>query len=236
MGSWTQEVFMRLTQASSAEAAFEQIDIGARELGFECCAYGLRLPSSFTRPKTLIFSSYPRSWRKRYAEAGYVGVDPTVAHGVRSMHPLVWNDALFRSAPQMWDEARSFGLRVGWAQSCFDGEGRVGMLSLSRSCERLGKMELLAHDPQLRWLVNNAHLAITTHLGEHEGPAIEPLTRRQAEVLRWTADGKTSEEIAQILSITARTVNFHIANAIANLRVNNRNSAIARSSRLGLLN
>jgi LuxR family transcriptional regulator len=136
----------------------------------------------------------------------------------------------------MWDEARSFGLRVGWAQSCFDGEGRVGMLSLSRSCDRLGKTELLAHDPQLRWLVNNAHMAITTHLGEHEGPAIEPLTQRQAEVLRWTADGKTSDEIAQILSITERTVNFHIANAIAKLRVNNRNSAIARSSRLGLLN
>jgi LuxR family transcriptional regulator len=236
MGSWTQELFMRLTQARSLEDAFEQIDIGARELGFECCAYGVRLPSSFTSPKTLIFSSYPRSWRKRYAEAGYLRVDPTVAHGMRSVHPLVWTDELFRSAPRMWEEARSFGLRIGWAQSCFDPEGRVGMLSLSRSCDRLGEMELAARDPMLRWLVNTAHLAMTAHLGEHQGPAIEPLTRRQAEVLRWTADGKTSEEIAQILSITTRTVNFHIASAIAKLQVNNRNSAIGRSSRLGLLN
>jgi LuxR family transcriptional regulator len=54
-------------------------------------------------------------------------------------------------------------------------------------------------------------------------------------VLRWTADGKTSEEIAAILAISARTVDFHIRNAIANLRVNNRSSAIARSSRLGIL-
>ncbi|NDZ17145.1 autoinducer binding domain-containing protein [Variovorax sp. WS11] len=235
MASWTRELLMRISKARSVEAAFEQIDIGARQLGFECCAYGVRLPSSFTRPKTLIFSSYPPSWRERYAEADYLNVDPTVAHGIRSLQPLVWSDRLFCGAPQMWYEARSFGLRVGWAQSCFDAQGRIGMLSLSRSCDRLGRMELLAHDPLLRWLVNTAHLALTTHLSEHQYPAIEPLTRRQIEVLRWTADGKTSEEIATILAISARTVNFHIRNPIANLRVNNRNSAIARSSRLGLL-
>ncbi|CAN7722635.1 autoinducer binding domain-containing protein [Variovorax sp. LjRoot130] len=136
MALWTHDVLRRLTGARSLEDAFAQIALGARELGFEYCAYGLRLPLSFTNPKTLILSSYERGWRERYLEAGYPRTDPTVAHGTRSAHPVVWSNKLFERAPQMWEEARSFGLRVGWAQSCFDADGRMGMLTLARSNER----------------------------------------------------------------------------------------------------
>ncbi|CAN7581920.1 hypothetical protein [Variovorax sp. LjRoot178] len=54
MALWTHDVLRRLTGARSPEDAFAQIALGARELGFEYCAYGLRLPLSFTNPKTLI--------------------------------------------------------------------------------------------------------------------------------------------------------------------------------------
>ncbi|CAN7769043.1 autoinducer binding domain-containing protein [Variovorax sp. LjRoot175] len=136
MALWAHDVLRRLTGARSPEDAFAQIALGARELGFEYCAYGLRLPLSFTNPKTLILSSYERGWRERYLEAGYLRTDPTVAHGTRSAQPVVWSNKLFERAPQMWEEARSFGLRVGWAQSCFDADGRMGMLTLARSNER----------------------------------------------------------------------------------------------------
>jgi DNA-binding CsgD family transcriptional regulator len=235
MALWTHDVLRRLTGAHSAEDAFAQIALAARELGFEHCAYGLRLPLSFTNPKTLILSSYDRGWSERYLEAGYLHTDPTVAHGTRSAQPVVWSNKLFERAPQMWEEARSFGLRVGWAQSCFGPDGRVGMLTLARSNDRLTRKELLAHDPLMRWLANTAHLTLAGYLGGAQAAFHEPLTRRQVEVLRWTADGKTSEEIASILAISANTVNFHIKNAVARLRVANKSAAVARSSKLGLL-
>lgn len=53
--------------------------------------------------------------------------------------------------------------------------------------------------------------------------------------MRWTADGKTSEEIAIILDISERTVNFHVRNVMAKLHANNKSSAVALSSRLGVL-
>jgi DNA-binding CsgD family transcriptional regulator len=235
MALWTHNVLRRLTDAQSAEDAFAQITLGARELGFEYCAYGLRLPLSFTNPKTLMISSYDRDWSERYLEAGYLHTDPTVAHGTRSAQPVVWSNKLFQRAPQMWEEARAFGLRVGWAQSCFDPYGRIGMLTLARSSDRLTRRELLAHDPLMRWLVNTAHLTLAGYLGGAQRSLHEPLTPRQVEVLRWTADGKTSEEIASILAISANTVNFHIKNAIARLRVANKSAAVARSSKVGLL-
>jgi len=41
------------------------------------------------------------------------------------------------------------------------------------------------------------------------------LTKRELECLHWVAQGKTSWEIAQILGISERTVNFHINNSLA---------------------
>jgi LuxR family transcriptional regulator len=61
------------------------------------------------------------------------------------------------------------------------------------------------------------------------------LTNREKEVLRWTAEGKTSAEIAQILGVTERTVNFHLCNSMQKLNVNNKISAAIRAVMLGIL-
>lgn len=236
MNDWTQDVLGRLTEASEPSQVLEQIGVATRHLGFEHCAYGLRVYVPFTRPQTFMLSTYDERWNRRYLDAGYLQIDPTVAHGVRSRAPMVWSNEVFRETPQMWDEARSFGLRIGWAQSVFEADARVGMLTLARSSEPLTAAEMRAKDPLLQWLVNTAHRVLSHSLGESPLAGLEPLTDRQVEVLRWTADGKTSEEIAVILGISKPTVNFHITNAIARLHANNKNSAVARSSRLGVLN
>lgn len=54
------------------------------------------------------------------------------------------------------------------------------------------------------------------------------LTSREKSCLCWAAKGKTSWEISQILSISERTVNFHLGNCIAKTNSNNRQQAISR--------
>jgi len=235
MNEWIQDVLGRLDEASETSQVLARVSVAARQLGFEHCAYGLRTPVPFTQPKTLMFSTYDERWRCRYVDAGYLEVDPTVAHGMRSRTPMVWSNEVFRGAPQMWDEARSFGLCVGWAQSVFEPDGRVGMLSLARSGEPLTAAEMHAKDFLLEGLVHKAHCAFCRLLG---GPLaeIEPLTKRQVEVLRWTSDGKTSNDIAVILCISKPTVDFHLKNAMARLGAATKSSAAALASRLGLLN
>jgi DNA-binding response OmpR family regulator len=44
-------------------------------------------------------------------------------------------------------------------------------------------------------------------------PKLVDLNEREVETLTWAARGKTSAEIAQILGVTKRTVDFHIDNA-----------------------
>lgn len=214
-----------------ADALMAHVARAATAMGFEHCAYGLRLALPFTRRRFAIVSSYAASWRARYLEAGYLCVDPTVRHGLRSTTPLLWSDALFGSAPQLWAEARSYGLRVGWSQSCIDMRGRIGMLSVARSSQALGAAERQLREPLLCWLTQLAHRALAPLLAADEEIRLTP---REREVLQWTADGKTSETIAQILRISVNTVNFHLKNSIEKLGAGNKAAAASRAVALGL--
>jgi DNA-binding NarL/FixJ family response regulator len=59
------------------------------------------------------------------------------------------------------------------------------------------------------------------------------LTEREAEVLLWTARGKSNREMSEILSISPRTVNKHLERIFTKLGVENR--AAATSIAMGVL-
>ncbi len=65
-------------------------------------------------------------------------------------------------------------------------------------------------------------------------PASE-LTARQIECLRWSAQGKSSWDIAQILGISPRTVDEHLDNACKKLGVKRRAQAAVAAAKAGLL-
>lgn len=56
------------------------------------------------------------------------------------------------------------------------------------------------------------------------------LNDREVEVLTWAGRGKTSVEIAQILGLTKRTVDFHIDNARAKLGAATRTEAVIKAA------
>ena len=64
---------------------------------------------------------------------------------------------------------------------------------------------------------------------------IEPLSRRELEVLRLIALGKTNPEIARQLVVAPGTVKAHAAHIYTKLDVSNRTQAVARARQLGLL-
>ena len=61
------------------------------------------------------------------------------------------------------------------------------------------------------------------------------LNDREVECLTWSARGKTSPEIATILSIAKRTVNFHIENACRKLNVATRTEAVVKAASARLI-
>src|SRR5271167_4979433 len=61
-------------------------------------------------------------------------------------------------------------------------------------------------------------------------PKTVDLNDREVEVLTWAARGKTSMEIAQILGLTKRTVDFHTDNARAKLGAATRTEAAIKAA------
>ncbi|MBY5734121.1 LuxR family transcriptional regulator [Rhizobium leguminosarum] len=70
----------------------------------------------------------------------------------------------------------------------------------------------------------------------NEECAHNALSTRELEVVRWTAQGKTSIEIGQILTLSDHTVNAYMTNAIKKLDCVNRTQLVAKAIRLKLIN
>ncbi len=236
MKTWQENQLQALQSIQSEQPLFQTIASLGKELGFDYCTYGLRAPLPLAAPKTLIFSNYPTAWQAQYRAKNYLAIDPTVQHGMRSPLPILWTDNLFSPARELWEEAQSFGLRHGWAQSSHDFNGVKGMLTLARSNEPISDTELNAKQFKMAWLAQTAHLGMSRCLTPKLMPEADvKLSNREIAVLRWTADGKTSGEISGILKISERTVNFHIHNAITKLNAANKTSAAVKAAMLGLL-
>ena len=64
---------------------------------------------------------------------------------------------------------------------------------------------------------------------------IPKFTVREKETLKWAYEGKTAWEIGIILSISERTVKFHLNNIYQKLNVTNRSQAVAKAIRYGIV-
>ncbi len=61
------------------------------------------------------------------------------------------------------------------------------------------------------------------------------LTRRELEILTLVIEGHASKEVADILFISKRTVDFHLDNVYGKLKVKNKMQALQKATKLGLI-
>lgn len=236
MHTWREDQLNALLEIHSEQELFAEVEALAREMGFEYCAYGIRMPVPISRPSVALFNNYSTAWQQCYQDKGFLEIDPTVQHGLRSTLPIVWSPQVFACTPEFWEEARSYGLRYGWAQAARDSSGTVGMLTLARSNEQLTHDDIINNQYKLAWLSQVVHVGMAGILTPKLAPESQViLTSREREVLRWTAEGKTAYEVGQILAVSERTINFHINNVVAKLGASNKIQAAVKAASLGLL-
>ena len=78
-------------------------------------------------------------------------------------------------------------------------------------------------------------MPITTATREDASQRSVRLTKREIEVLSLIAQGHSSKEAADVLYVSKRTVDFHLANIYDKLQVSNRVQAFRAATRLGLI-
>jgi LuxR family quorum-sensing transcriptional regulator LasR len=70
---------------------------------------------------------------------------------------------------------------------------------------------------------------------EPQAPQVLKLTARETEILQWTAAGKSSWEIAQIIRCTEAGVNYHFCNIRRKFGVRSRWIAMVKALEQGLI-
>jgi LuxR family transcriptional regulator, quorum-sensing system regulator LasR len=122
-----------LTQAKTSEAVHATLSKLASRQGFDGFLYCARFSLGSTRHTDFIMSDYDAEWRRTYDAAGYAMLDPTVAHAVSSVAPLVWSDAMYHTEAQrnFAEEARAHGIQTGVTFPVQTREGDVAMLSFT---------------------------------------------------------------------------------------------------------
>ena len=78
---------------------------------------------------------------------------------------------------------------------------------------------------------------VDQRLGRRAARSLEQsgLTRRELEILRLVAVGRTNREIAHQLFLSPRTIDMHVRNMLAKLGCRSRTEATGRAHALGLL-
>lgn len=182
-------------------------------------------------------SNYPNEFIKAYEKNHFMRKNPIVAHCHFSIAPIVWDEDLFCDSPEIWQAIQTHGLIYGWSQSVHDASGGISILSVARSHPTLTEDEFTEKAAHVLWLCNQLHSFMSARSLPRlrELPPISRLSVRESEVLKWTAEGKTASDIAMILSLTTRTVNFHISSAIRKMGANNKTSAVVIATKSGLL-
>ena len=199
-------------------------------------AFNLPTPNS-ERP--LVTATYSAEWQKHYAQSSFIDIDPIVRAGFGGILPVDWAE-IDRSEPfvrKFFGEAQE--LDVGSQGLSLPMRGRLGEFALFTVTWNgpprewlLIKQALMRDLMVVAW---NFHAAALRSCGVKPDEKKIHLPPREASCLRWKALGKTDEDIARILSISAHTVRFHLEAARSRLNTSNTTHTVAKALALGLI-
>lgn len=100
--------------------------------------------------------------------------------------------------------------------------------------DHVGRM-LDQHGPELAYAAASFHDLARKLLRCSVDGSGKGLTGREIECLRYAAQGRTLESIAQAVGISSRTVEFHLAKAARKLGAVNKTNAVAIATATGLV-
>ena len=142
---------------------------------------------------------------------------------------------LLKDITAPYDQANT-QLRWGQSQAALgDAEAAIATLSSAyRTARQLGAKPLAG---RCAAALADMGESVDRRLGRLATRTLEAvaLTRREQEILRHVADGKTNREIATELFLSTRTIDMHVRNLFTKLDCTSRVSAVQEATKRGLL-
>lgn len=227
-----------LRKASNIEDIHAVCSRLCRNYGFDRFVYGARIPTKHD-PVIHIISGYSGDTQPPQHDEGYWRFDPQFPPSVETLAGEAWHFSNVHDQEILKilanTEKADFSLKSGISFTLHGEPDEFALLNLS-SAIRSSKTfspESLRNAEQLTHYIHEAVRHTLPHVAHNE--PTQSLTSREIECLKWSADGKTAWETGQILSVTERTVTFHLRNATEKLGAGNCRQAVARAVYIGII-
>lgn len=232
--------FVDCLHAAHSEDDFRRVaERAAHALGFRWFAYfGQRANG----PN--LISSYPKSWTSHYFRKGYHNIDPVLQEPRSTSRMFLWDGRDGRSAKsakerRLFDDALSFKIRTGLTIRIPSSQKQFAAFTLAMDERSLALDRFIETSQELLEMVGHTyHAHVSAARIGRTGPNEQlgsPLTQRERQCLGWISDGKTMQDIAELLNVSPRGVKFHLDNARRNLAALTLPHAVALALRQGLL-
>lgn len=199
-------------------------------------------PSTSSKLKYDIAADFLLAWHKHYVEQGYDRIDSTLSTSKNRTLPIIWTlkeqleNAQSALERQMRQDSIDYGVERGISVPVYGPNGDFSELVVQ---QRFGE-KCLEDSIHLQYvLLNIAHIFYNT-VSKLLLKEIKPgngyyLSRRELQCLTLVAQQKSVADIAKALSITERTVNFHIQRANKKLGTKNKYQSVSKALSESLL-
>jgi len=231
---------------SSGLALVQSVLEITHSLGFDSFMYGTSAnPHPTHESKSYVFTTLPREWVARYDERAYIEVDPRVLHGAASSAPLIWDWRAERDCnPEtkaFLSDAAAHGIASGVAFGLHDFRASLIIVALNSVNPRIDEQRYSAIRRNLGDILlfgiyfHELFMKSSIQGGVPPRSQGAPLSDREKQCLQLAAQGRTSHEIAQMLAISERTIQFHFDGIRSKLDATNRQQAIAKAIAAGVI-
>lgn len=172
-----------------------------------------------------------------YLKSDYEHIDIVPRMALAQGRPLRWREVW--GSVELNEEERKYltlmqaiELGDGYSLPCYGPGGRNGYVGIGRMTEDAQQDEGALREMHLS--AQAAHLRIIEFTAT-EPVRGKPLSGREREILDWVARGKSNSVIAEILNISAGTVDTYLRRIYEKLGVSDRTSAAVRGIGMGLI-
>lgn len=237
-----------IAYASSVQELAEAIGRAVNSgLFFEMFSIGMMSENSdLAAPQTVpVMTNADSGWLKKYAEEGYLDIDPRIRHARHSNLPRVWDPDTYKTGrpAQMFEEARVFGIRTGIVVPLGHSNRSAAMMAFSTS-ENLTAKQVIGSPhilPKALLIAKYAHNALEKWQKEMiDDPATHSLnpsglTQKQRLILTLLCRGWTADQIAPELHVALSTLRAQIIKIRTKLGATNQHHLTAIAVQRGLV-
>lgn len=200
--------------------------------------------SKLKDPQSFIITNYPSQFYDHYFREGYQAIDPIISTLTNTPDVIAWDElfgsiTLTEKQSRLTRDASHYGLTGGISFSINAEPGESAVMSIVPDIA-VSNDHFKASIPHIQIIAHAFHnkakkLLIDRMLTAESSHRKSLLSQRESDVLHWIARGKTAWEIAHILAISQKSVEFYTNTAKNKLFATNRTHAVVKSLMMGLI-